>query len=97
MEYDLSALPTRPLLSEELLALMARNSLPMSNSEIIHAMAHIFNIDNSKRPPQSSKDGRSDFAYQLAWIRSDLKKKNLIRLCDDGRWEITDLGVLEVK
>ncbi len=96
MDLDASPLPSRPLLSQAVLRLLADKNKPLSNSEIIREIGIEFGIDNSKRPPKSPKDGRSDFAYQLAWIRSDLKKKELVNLLNDGRWEISNIGKMSI-
>lgn len=96
MELDTSPLPARDILSKEVLKVLAQRMQPLSNAEIVDAVGEALDIQNERRPSKSEKDGRSDFAYNLAWIRSDLKKKDLVQLHKDGRWEITGPGLDQV-
>jgi hypothetical protein len=96
MELDTSPLPARDILSKEVLKVLAERMKPLSNSEIVDAVGDALDIQNERRPSKSEKDGRTDFAYNLAWIRSDLKKKDLVQLHKDGRWEITGPGLDQV-
>jgi hypothetical protein len=96
MELDTSPLPARDILSKEVLKVLAQRMQPLSNSEIVDAVAEALDIQNDRRPSKSEKDGRTDFAYNLAWIRSDLKKKDLVQLHKDGKWEITGPGLDQV-
>lgn len=96
MDLDTSPLPSREILSREVLKVLAMRMQPLSNAEIVDAVGEALNIQNDRRPSKSAKDGRTDFAYNLAWIRSDLKKKDLVQLHQNGTWEITGPGLDQV-
>jgi hypothetical protein len=96
MELDTSPLPSREILAKEVLKVLAQRMRPLNNAEIVDAVGDALDIQNDRRPSKSEKDGRTDFAYILAWIRSDLKKKDLVQLHKNGTWEITGPGLDQV-
>lgn len=79
-------LPTRKVLSDSVLTVLAQATEPMKACDINNKVTLILQIPKDILEIEDANCTGTEFAYQMRWIRTKLKNKGLISSPKRGFW-----------
>jgi len=84
--------PLAPELERTLLILLSKREFGLNTAQILQetARAHSLSAENLR---VKRGDGRYEFRYRLAWVRTKAKNKGLIERTSNSVWRITNHGL----
>ena len=87
----MSEIPDNTTLEVAMLKILRVHTAGIHTQEINKAVAEFLELDQSLLKIKRS-DGRLEFGYRLAWVRTKAKNRNLIERTDESCWAITSQG-----
>lgn len=84
----MSVLPPKRAMAQAVLDILAKADSPMKASDINDQVAIMLKISDDVLAIEDANCTGTEFSYQMRWIRTDLKKKNLIQSPSRGFWSL---------
>lgn len=82
----MGVLPTRKALADAVIHILGENSGPMKACDVNDKVAELLQIPQDVLEIEDANCTGTEFAYQMRWIRTDLKNKGLISSPQRGFW-----------
>lgn len=82
----MGVLPTRKTLADAVIQVLGQASEPMKACDVNDKVAALLHIPQDVLEIEDSNCTGTEFAYQMRWIRTNLKNKGLISSPKRGFW-----------
>ena len=88
-------IPGNDILENAMLRILSTHSSGLSTREINKAVAEILNLDSALLRAKRA-DGRLNYGYQMAWVRTKAKNKELVSRVGLSHWRIESKGLSRI-